>query len=69
MKRLLKHMICVFFLIFAAAPASAFQEENITINVDGNQRSIVLFTPNNVGSGLPVMIVTHGMNQNTTYQL
>ena len=50
MKRLLKHLICVFFLIFATAPASAFQEENITINVDGNQRSIVLFTPNNVGS-------------------
>ena len=69
MKRLLKHLICVFFLIFAAAPASAFQKENITINVDGKQRSIVLFTPNNVGSGLPVMIVTHGMNQNTTYQL
>jgi poly(3-hydroxybutyrate) depolymerase len=69
MKRLLKHLICVFFLIFAAAPASAFQKDNITINVDGKQRSIVLFTPNNVGSGLPVMIVTHGMNQNTTYQL
>ena len=69
MNRLLKHLLvglALFTLAFSRA--DAFQKDSLYINVNGVQRNIILFTPNNVNNGLPLMIVTHGMNQDPTYQ-
>ena len=69
MNRLLKHLLvglALFTLAFSRA--DAFQKDSLFINVNGVQRNIILFTPNNVNNGLPLMIVTHGMNQDPTYQ-
>ena len=60
MKRLLKHLICVFFLIFAAAPASAFQKENITINVDGNDVTDLVLNTENL-----LMFTSHDLSKVT----
>jgi poly(3-hydroxybutyrate) depolymerase len=69
MNRLLKHLfLCCAFFSLAFLNASAFQKDSLFINVNGGQRNIIMFTPNNVSNGLPLMIVTHGMNQNATYQ-
>ncbi len=38
------------------------------MNVNGKQRDIVVFKPNTVSQNMPLMIVTHGMNQSPEYQ-
>ncbi|MBR1465940.1 MAG: hypothetical protein IJ607_06220 [Bacteroidaceae bacterium] len=60
-------MLIALFAI-SLTDAEAFQKDSLYINVNGSQRNMIVFTPNNVSNGLPLMIVTHGMNQNATYQ-
>ncbi len=61
------------FLILAVLLAgvcrvSAYKKTSIDINVDGRNRNIVVFTPNTLPENSPLMIVTHGMNQDPEYQ-
>jgi poly(3-hydroxybutyrate) depolymerase len=60
------------FLLFVVActlfSAHAYKKESIDINVNGQSRNMVVFTPNSVQANMPLMIVTHGMNQNPEYQ-
>ena len=44
--------------------ANAYKKESIDITVNGQQRNMVVFTPDEVAKDMPLMIVTHGMNQN-----
>lgn len=46
----------------------AYKKESIDINVNGQSRNMVVFTPNTTQANMPLMIVTHGMNQNPEYQ-
>lgn len=46
----------------------AYKKESIDIKVNGQTRNMVVFTPNTIKSNMPLMIVTHGMNQNPEYQ-
>lgn len=63
----LKYLLTLAVL-FVSMTMSAYKQTNITINVNGTNRSVVVYTPDNMSANLPLMIVTHGMNQNPTYQ-
>jgi poly(3-hydroxybutyrate) depolymerase len=51
-----------------ALQASAYKKQSININVNGQQRNMVVFTPNSLPAKSPLFIVTHGMNQDPEYQ-
>lgn len=46
----------------------AYKQQSVDITVNGQKRNMVVFTPNTVAANMPLMIVTHGMNQNPEYQ-
>lgn len=48
--------------------AMACKKDSIFIRVDGKLRNMIVFTPDNMKENLPLMIVTHGMNQDPYYQ-
>ncbi len=58
--------ILVIFLL--AVQAWAYKQESIDINVNGKSRNMVVFTPNELPAKSPLMIITHGMNQDPEYQ-
>lgn len=47
---------------------SAYKKETVNINVNGQTRSMIVYTPSTASSNMPLMIVTHGMNQSPEYQ-
>lgn len=55
-------------LCLSVLTARAYKKESIDINVNGQSRNMVVFTPNTTKSDMPLMIVTHGMNQDPEYQ-
>ena len=68
MKRIL-HFTSIFsLLLLFSLQASAYKKESININVNGQQRNMVVFTPNSLPAKSPLFIVTHGMNQSPEYQ-
>ncbi|MBO4564818.1 MAG: hypothetical protein J5720_05240 [Bacteroidaceae bacterium] len=56
-------LLCTFFQSYA------YKKQSININVNGQTRSMVVFTPNSLPENSPLFIVTHGMNQDPEYQL
>ena len=54
-----------FFLI---SVANAYKKESIDITVNGASRNMVVFSPESKTTNMPLMIVTHGMNQSPEYQ-
>lgn len=66
MKRSLLFLFLCLFLF--ATQASAYKQESININVNGQQRNMVVFTPDELPAKSPLFIVTHGMNQDPEYQ-
>ena len=58
--------ILVIFLL--AVQAWAYKQESMNINVNGKSRNMVVFTPNELPAKSPLMIITHGMNQDPEYQ-
>lgn len=66
MKRL--SFFILFAWVMAILSAHAYKKESIDITVNGQQRNMVVFTPNTTQTKMPLMIVTHGMNQNPEYQ-
>ena len=65
MKRLFTILICALVCVLSA---HAWKSVNLTIKVNGAKRNMVVYTPNTVSKNLPLMIVTHGMNQDPGYQ-
>lgn len=65
MKRLLL-LMCVGLLVVCST--FAYKQESIDIQVNGQSRNMVVFTPDVQQKNMPLMIVTHGMNQNPEYQ-
>ena len=49
--------------------AKAYNRQSLDINVNGQSRNMIVFTPSTMRDNMPLMIVTHGMNQNPEYQL
>lgn len=58
----------VVLIFLSALQASAYKKQSIDINVNGQQRNMVVFTPNSLPDNSPLFIVTHGMNQSPEYQ-
>jgi len=65
MKRL---RISLFITLLSVLQVSAYKKQSININVNGQQRNMVVFTPNTLPAKSPLFIVTHGMNQDPEYQ-
>jgi poly(3-hydroxybutyrate) depolymerase len=64
----LRYPFVSLFLILLSLQASAYNKQSININVNGQQRNMVVFTPNQLPAKSPLFIVTHGMNQDPEYQ-
>ncbi len=65
----MKHTITIIvFILLSVAKVSAYEKQSININVNGQQRNMVVFTPNSLPAKSPLFIVTHGMNQDPEYQ-
>ena len=45
-----------------------YVKDSIFINVNGQRRNMIVFTPNELPAKSPLFIITHGMNQNPEYQ-
>ena len=63
-----RSLLSLFLILLSALQASAYKQQSIDINVNGQQRNMVVFTPNLLPAKSPLFIVTHGMNQNPEYQ-
>lgn len=46
----------------------AYKKQPIDITVNGQSRNMIVFTPDVLPDGVPLMIITHGMNQDPEYQ-
>ena len=55
-------------LLLLTLQVSAYKQESINITVNGKQRNMVVFTPDQLPAKSPLFIVTHGMNQDPEYQ-
>ena len=56
-------------LLTVVLAGQAYKKQSINVNVNGQTRSMVVFTPNSLPENSPLFIVTHGMNQDPEYQL
>lgn len=63
-----KLIITVLFLFALVANVMAAVKTNVTITVNGQQRSMIVYTPNQMQNNMPLMIITHGLNQSPEYQ-
>ena len=68
MRRLSLFAFNLPILLLFALQVSAYKQESININVNGQQRNMVVFTPNEFPPKSPLFIITHGMNQSPEYQ-
>ena len=65
MKRILFSLIV---LMLGLGSAKAYKQVSIDIKVNNQTRNMVVFTPTTTRDNMPLMIVTHGMNQSPEYQ-
>ena len=68
----MKHVYQSFIsalLLLLTLPVAAYEQQSINITVNGKQRNMICFTPNELPAKSPLMIVTHGMNQDPEYQM
>ena len=65
MKRLFTILVCALACVLSM---HAYKQQNLTIKVSGTNRTMIVYTPNTVAKNMPLMIVTHGMNQDAGYQ-
>lgn len=63
-----KRLLCACALMCICVGINAYKKESIDITVNGASRNMVVFTPSAKQVNMPLMIVTHGMNQNPEYQ-
>lgn len=59
----------VSLLLLLTMQVWAYKQESIDIKVNGKTRNMVVFTPNTLPAKSPLMIITHGMNQDPEYQM
>lgn len=55
-------------IVLVSISSHAYKKESVTVNVDGKQRSMIVYSPSSTTASMPLMIVTHGMNQSPEYQ-
>ena len=59
----------VSLLLLLTMQVWAYKQESINITVNGKSRNMIVFTPNTLPAKSPLMIITHGMNQDPEYQM
>lgn len=64
----MKKLLLLLFTLALTLNVCAYKKVSVDIKVNGQTRNMVVFTPNTVTSDMPLMIITHGMNQNPEYQ-
>ena len=57
----MKHVLLSLILLLSALQASAYKKEEVNINVNGQKRNMVVFSPSSLPAKSPLFIVTHGM--------
>lgn len=60
------HNLRVAALLLMLSFVPMTKADNITVN--GTQRNYIVYAPNNLGEGRPLLISCHGMNQDANYQ-
>lgn len=61
--------ILLFLFVFVGLQQGwGYVKDSIFINVNGQRRNMIVFTPNELPAKSPLFIITHGMNQNPEYQ-
>lgn len=60
--------IFVLIMLLACVKSMGYKQSSMNILVDEKTRNMVIFTPDVVTDGMPLMIVTHGMNQSPEVQ-
>ena len=58
-----KQLLTILMLITSFNCAFAYKKSSLDIVVEGQTRNMVVFTPDKTKKKMPLMIVTHGMNQ------
>ncbi len=61
-------LLSLIIVLLSAFQAHAYKQQSIDIDVNGQQRNMVVFVPNSLPEKSPLFIVTHGMNQSPEYQ-
>ena len=64
----LKAFLSVLLAVFAMQTYAYKVQEDFKIKVNGQERSMILYTPDAMTRNMPLMIITHGMNQDPNYQ-
>lgn len=64
----MKRLSLLILMMLSVCLMHAYKKESMDILVNGQSRNMVIFTPNTVTNDMPLMIVTHGMNQSPEYQ-
>ena len=60
--------ITLLLIFLTTLSLKAYEQQSINVTVNGKQRNMVVFTPNVLPAKSPLLIVTHGMNQDPEYQ-
>ena len=61
--------ILLFLFVFVGLQQGwGYVKDSIFVNVNGQRRNMIVFTPNELPAKSPLFIITHGMNQNPEYQ-
>ena len=60
--------ITFILILFSMMQVFAYEQQSINVTVNGKSRNMVVFVPNTLPAKSPLMIVTHGMNQDPEYQ-
>lgn len=64
----MKKLLTFVMLFCTIATCWAAKKENLEITVNGQKRSMIVYSPAKPVENMPLMIVTHGMNQSPEYQ-
>ena len=58
----------VILTLILSLQAFAYKQQSINITVNGKSRNMVVYVPNSLPAKSPLIIITHGMNQDPEYQ-
>lgn len=68
-KRLKRTALVLALMLAQCGMMHAYKQEKVAVRANGSMRSMEVFTPNNLKPNMPLMLVTHGMNQDPEYQM
>lgn len=64
----MKKALLLLAMLAMTIGMSAAKKQTVEITVNGQKRNMIVYTPTTTRDNMPLMIVTHGMNQSPEYQ-